>query len=513
MKKIIKLLKYIYFAFLILFCFLPFCPEGFWWLANLFQIAPLWVLFFPLYALYILDGFRKQKGGTYVYIIFSLVILIGIMGFQVNPRIRDWSQERSQSSVRVFSMNIGFDRDIGQRIDMNKLIKFIGETNPDIITLQEVGDPKILKSVQDVLPNETWYGTFEKGFTLISKFKIKDSQIRSRGFFNDGGSVVGKHELISKDKSITFFNVHLDTPRWGVEAILSDKLDAVDKMKIITARQERESASTSAWASSSQNVIVSGDFNMRDVNPIYRTYWSKFSNAFSKVGFGLGYTKYTRRHGVRIDHVLFDSDWKAIKAYVGPDLNSDHRPLVVDLEFVGEKKVAERIQAEELPAKDYFALEQFETTLGRFKRAQYQEIKIDAGNTYLRGSSLKIQSLPTSKTISVAVDLADWNLADHSNISFSYRIPKDTPVALRVKTRFDDLICLGGTTNSQCPDTIVKHPVNLIDDDEWHEVNLNVGGYVREILPELKYMKEFQFYIHENRHLGDKFWIDDFRVW
>jgi endonuclease/exonuclease/phosphatase (EEP) superfamily protein YafD len=66
---------------------------------------------------------------------------------------------------------------------------------------------------------------------------------------------------------------------------------------------------------------------------IYRRYWSAWQNAFSTAGLGFGYTKYTRRWGIRIDHVLAGDEWRVLEARVGPDLGGDHRPVVVKLEL------------------------------------------------------------------------------------------------------------------------------------------------------------------------------------
>ncbi|MGI8547233.1 MAG: endonuclease/exonuclease/phosphatase family protein, partial [Gemmatimonadaceae bacterium] len=53
--------------------------------------------------------------------------------------------------------------------------------------------------------------------------------------------------------------------------------------------------------------------------------------AFSHTGFGLGMTKYNGWIRVRIDHVLSGNAWHADRTTVGPDLGSDHRPVIVDL--------------------------------------------------------------------------------------------------------------------------------------------------------------------------------------
>ena len=78
-----------------------------------------------------------------------------------------------------------------------------------------------------------------------------------------------------------------------------------------------------------------GDFNLPVESAIYRRSWGSFHNALSETGLGLVPTKHTRWHGVRIDHVLAGPGWQAIRAWVGPGLGGDHRPVIADLRWVG----------------------------------------------------------------------------------------------------------------------------------------------------------------------------------
>jgi endonuclease/exonuclease/phosphatase (EEP) superfamily protein YafD len=82
-------------------------------------------------------------------------------------------------------------------------------------------------------------------------------------------------------------------------------------------------------------IILAGDFNMTADSPIYRQTWARFDNAFSRSGFGFGHTerpfKLNSQFGIRIDHVLFGPDWRACRCWVGPDVGSDHLPLIADL--------------------------------------------------------------------------------------------------------------------------------------------------------------------------------------
>ena len=84
-------------------------------------------------------------------------------------------------------------------------------------------------------------------------------------------------------------------------------------------------AFASVWA------IVAGDFNLPLESAIYRRDWATLQNAFSAAGFGLGHTKRSRWFGIRIDHVLAGSKSRIERCWIGPDVGSDHRPLVAEL--------------------------------------------------------------------------------------------------------------------------------------------------------------------------------------
>jgi vancomycin resistance protein VanJ len=85
----------------------------------------------------------------------------------------------------------------------------------------------------------------------------------------------------------------------------------------------------------SEGVVVAGDFNMPTDSAIYRECWSNLSNAFSKSGFGFGYTEWPTvggwRFGIRIDHILTGPRWRPQRCWVGPDVGSDHLPLLADV--------------------------------------------------------------------------------------------------------------------------------------------------------------------------------------
>ena len=82
-------------------------------------------------------------------------------------------------------------------------------------------------------------------------------------------------------------------------------------------------------------LIIAGDFNMPSDSVIYRSCWGPYTNAFSQAGLGFGRTRWISMRGVtfgvRIDHILTNEHWRPQSCWVGPDVGSDHLPVIADL--------------------------------------------------------------------------------------------------------------------------------------------------------------------------------------
>jgi vancomycin resistance protein VanJ len=129
--------------------------------------------------------------------------------------------------------------------------------------------------------------------------------------------------------------VHLVTPRNALGNYFD--LSELPKQGPLTranmAQRDEESGLARAWilAIPGMPTIVAGDFNLPVESVFYRRNWGDFRNAFGRAGFGTGYTKFTRRWGVRIDHILTTSDIGTHDSFIGGAVGSDHLPLIADL--------------------------------------------------------------------------------------------------------------------------------------------------------------------------------------
>lgn len=504
-KSLLWLFSVLYLGILCVLWASPYWPSRLGWLANLFQMAPLWVLYFPLGFLFIIWLFVRKTGILIVNIVSFAVIFFCIMGFNVPFSVPWQKAQNAQDQLRIMTFNLGTN------VDATSLAEFIAKVEPDIIAFQEVYTDS-QNALKLILPqDEGWYLSFQQYLGLASRLKIRNVDVKNRSMLGGRGEMVAKYELELEGENngyINFFNVHLETPRDGLEAVIDNKMGGVSEVRRVAELQKKESGFISEWIESHDAVLIAGDFNMLEISPLYKKYWSSFTNAFLKTRFGFGYTYYTSWHGVRIDRILCGEDWKVIDSQVGPDMGSEHRPVIADVEFIGigldEGLRDEEIKEVASSDTDALILEKFEFSLGKFEDYDTANITVDNKKKVLGRNALKVERKGVSDALHAGIQLDSWRLESYPMVSFLYMIPEEIPLGIRVKTIYNDWISLGGTE--------VKNEFRLIDDGEWHKIDIDVCSVVKEVLPSVKYLKEFQFYIHGNRYQKDTFWIDDFRI-
>lgn len=147
---------------------------------------------------------------------------------------------------------------------------------------------------------------------------------------------------------VDFCCVHLPSPRYGLAQVLDrrtllspSRSGLIDEEEDERRRQSEEAAEVVAAISAP--VILAGDFNLPTDSTIYRRSWSQYRNAFSMSGFGFGQTMRPEvrgwQFGIRIDHILTGPDWRPRRCWVGPDVGSDHLPLIADLQWTDSTAV------------------------------------------------------------------------------------------------------------------------------------------------------------------------------
>jgi len=510
LRKIIRILVCGYACFLIILALMPFWPREFWWLATIVQFAPFYVLVFPAVLLLILSGAARLWKIALIQILLIPFILVAIMRFEFNIGAPDGRTE--DKTITILSMNIGKDFETGRPLNVDKFLRLLHDVNPDIIALQEAGGPRLLERIRSEFPDEPWRGLFESEFSLISRMPLSREPVD----WKEGRKPFSKYQITGESYVINYYNVHFMTPRYGLNHLREKGLAGVQEVKRTTEYHEKESRLASLIVWPDRNVIVSGDFNLTILHPIYREHWARFTNVFSKRGSGFGRTKNFPFHGLkgfRIDHILVDQNWEVVNAFVGPPLGSDHRPVIATLRFIGEPDAVRKKDPPSVGGADLFYYENFAQGPGKFLSHGTGDLTVDGVNTYFSGNALRAETRPGAGALKAGVGFDLWDIETGGVVRFFYRIPQKTEVCLSVKTQFDDWIALAGVAPDVCEGVMPDGFVRLEADDQWHEAVIDVKTMVRSILASLRYLDEFVFTLSDPG--GDKaqvFWIQEFMI-
>jgi vancomycin resistance protein VanJ len=298
-----------------------------WWFPTVMLFGPGWLYPLPFIALAPAAALTRHRL-LWVLTATAIIVVGPLMGFCV-PWAR-WVAP-TRASLRVLTCNVK-----GKCTDNTALEELIDTTRPDIVALQGCwAEVRIHWPVG-------WQVRQKEGLLIASRYRLRD---RGTGHYWSPPGQWRHLDLFhctveAPEGDIDFCSVHLISPHEGIEAVIDRQtLLRPSKGPVLAAgidERRQESEDGQRWIRQwSQLPILAGDFNMPTASAIYRRYWAEYRNAFSNAGLGFGYTEWPRIRGIswgiRIDHVLTGSEWRCRSCWVGPDVGSDHLPLIVDL--------------------------------------------------------------------------------------------------------------------------------------------------------------------------------------
>lgn len=305
-----------------------------WWPATLILFGPRWIWGLPLAVLAPLAALRDRRLLAPLALT-AVVVAFPIVGLTVSlsrravaaPGLPDSAPPRR---LRLMTYNVGEGTSNGA-----DLFRMMAEVSPDVVAIQECG---AVTRVAHRQPGERYSIIGHGDLCLLSRYPIEKNEamepeaIRVLG---GTGSVV-RYTVHLPTGDVSLANVHLATVREGLDAVLARGLGGVPALKENLATRSAMSALARSFIDHApQPLLVAGDFNLPTDSAIYRRDWASFTNAFSLAGNGFGTTKRTRWFGIRIDHILLGPGWSCERAFIGPHLNGDHRPVVADLTWSG----------------------------------------------------------------------------------------------------------------------------------------------------------------------------------
>jgi endonuclease/exonuclease/phosphatase (EEP) superfamily protein YafD len=207
----------------------------------------------------------------------------------------------------------------------------------DVLAVQECG--RAVTGAFQFLTD--WHTDRTGSLCLISRWPIVETRHMEGGALAEvgGGADVMTYRLEREPTPLYVTNLHLATPRAGLQSIRAGRLqEGIPRLDEDMTLRSIEHPRASRWVDEQpQPHIVVGDFNAPPESTTYREAWSGWTNAFSRAGRGFGFTRMNGWIQARIDHILVDDHWAVVRAWTGPDVGSDHKPLLAELHLEGER--------------------------------------------------------------------------------------------------------------------------------------------------------------------------------
>jgi vancomycin resistance protein VanJ len=323
MKRAVLFVSILYLTSLLSLWAITKADQGSLWPVTLFLFSPRWVVATPLIVLIPITLMVRARW-MWIHVVSAAVILVPMMGFRF--AVSTNNDVDTSGVLRVLTSNLG-----GGVLHEEQLIDLVVNHQVDVVMLQEcppsVSEPLFAKL--------GWQHRQQYNLAIGSRLPLGESTVVARH------SKEHYHAIAAMSCDLRWFDngdvrlvsVHLPTFRPALEQIQRFEFDQWPRAVLKMGRRYRSVAGSVREAVQDWDtpVVIAGDFNVPTESIYYCEFWNSYRNSYTEQGSGLGYTKHTRLHGVRIDHVLADQRWTVLKSFVGNSLGGDHRPVIAEL--------------------------------------------------------------------------------------------------------------------------------------------------------------------------------------
>jgi len=296
-----------------------------WWLLALVYTMAVY-LFVPLPILLFIGLIQRRKDSLWLLTLPGLAFMV-LYGELFLPRMPG-AEPIQGPSIGVMSFNLHFRND-----DMEGVAEAIRSAYPGIVGFQELtaAQGNILG---DLLSQDYPYRTplvfaEDRRIGLFSRYPIQSVE----GLTFARRQQAMRLQLEIEGQSVYVYVAHLSP------TLISNVLDNSGPAYVsetYTWRAEEASRLAESVSALDEPVILLCDCNLTDTSYAYSKLEAVLEDSFREAGWGFGHTVQPEGFPFRlqrIDFIWHSSDFVAIRAGVGPDGGSDHRPVTATLKL------------------------------------------------------------------------------------------------------------------------------------------------------------------------------------
>jgi len=214
------------------------------------------------------------------------------------------------TGLRVMTLNVHFDSR-----EMPRVRDYLRAQSIDVLMVQENrGAP--VAYLQRELPH--WHVYAHASHAILSRYPIVSTAEEPLKSFPTRSiiSVV----LDVKGQRVRVLTTHLTAPQMA--------RSTTQMLHAGRAKRTELSQLLAVMKGSSLPTILGADFNNPPAHGFTRALSQRFENCFSARGSGPGWTYPAISPIIRIDHLYVTNGIATQRTWVGPDLGSDHRPVI-----------------------------------------------------------------------------------------------------------------------------------------------------------------------------------------
>lgn len=267
-----------------------------------------------------------------LYVLIAALVLFALTLLEIRPLLRWGTKPKAPDALRVITWNIG-----GGYESKRQLLDEMARWQPDLVLLQETPDGSA-SFTEDTDLTGYWQGfAWHDGGDcgVLSRWPLRELETTAVGLWDEP-------QVLAVDgpwsRPLMIVNVRLMLP--SLELL---PLSTRSRTKLIDGNRDRlaqfprlvELMEQRRGEASYAGVVLGGDLNTdasaRSLDPVRAV----LRDVWPVAGIGWGGTATRDFPVARIDHLYVSQDLHPIQAFVPRSRLSDHRPLVVDLEFAG----------------------------------------------------------------------------------------------------------------------------------------------------------------------------------
>ena len=230
---------------------------------------------------------------------------------------------RGNSNFRILIANVNT-----QNQQYEEVFTFARETNPDLALFMEVDETWVnqLNRLSSELPYSSHRANpYNLGLALYSRYVLGNTQLQ---FFGDDGNPSITGNITVNGKTYAFVGTHpLPPAKFSFFHARNRQLDQIGQYLQTIEKPQ----------------ILMGDLNLTMWSPYYKRLIGQTGLKNARKGFGILPSWPTQGtysqmpdwapllFSIPIDHCLLTPDIEVVNVRVGPNLGSDHRPVMIDL--------------------------------------------------------------------------------------------------------------------------------------------------------------------------------------